>query len=194
MSTRTNPSRGDVNPDNGLIYWGRKRWLNQEDFEKHTLQYKNLNKTLYENKYKKIYQDNREAKLLERKVRWKRYASDEPLKMLFYSARGGARNRKIDYKIKEIDIRNQFEKQNGKCFYTGLTMLIAWKTANPYQVSLDRVDSSLGYTVDNIVLCCQAINFAKSDYSKDVFMDFLTDISSQFRSSKQQSNNPEKNA
>lgn len=38
---------------------------------------------------------------------------------------------------------------------------------NPRLISIDRIDSNKGYTVDNTVLCCYAVNLMKSDLSVD---------------------------
>jgi hypothetical protein len=38
---------------------------------------------------------------------------------------------------------------------------------------LDRVDSGLGYTLENVVTCCQICNRAKSDLPCDEFMAWL---------------------
>lgn len=37
-------------------------------------------------------------------------------------------------------------------------------------IGLDRVDSSLGYTVDNVVPCCRTCNIAKLDQDKQAFI------------------------
>lgn len=38
---------------------------------------------------------------------------------------------------------------------------------------IDRVDSSLGYTVDNVVPCCKLCNQAKNNLSKQEFVDWV---------------------
>lgn len=38
---------------------------------------------------------------------------------------------------------------------------------------IDRKDSSLGYTIDNVVSCCKACNFAKNEMSVSEFYDWL---------------------
>lgn len=75
--------------------------------------------------------------------------------------------RKRNKKYGEINLTNEFlinlyEKQKGLCYYTGIEMKIINSEKNPEQISLDRVDSNLGYTENNVVLCCFAINLCKN--------------------------------
>jgi hypothetical protein len=64
-------------------------------------------------------------------------------------------------------ITKLYEKQNGKCFYTGFPMEFRkyGSGRNMYSVSMDRIDSSKGYTKKNVVLCCFAANSGKNEYS-----------------------------
>lgn len=70
----------------------------------------------------------------------------------------------IDYKYL-LDIYN---KQQGKCFYSGLAMKI--KGNKDYNtLSIDRVDSSKGYVKGNVVFCLNSINMLKSNHDlKDI--------------------------
>lgn len=45
--------------------------------------------------------------------------------------------------------------------------------ANFLYSGLDRIDSSLGHNVENVVPCCKICNFAKNDRSIDDFMDHI---------------------
>lgn len=79
--------------------------------------------------------------------------------------------------IKELD--DIFEKQNGLCYYTGRKLLPA-ETRVPSKtesnISLDRVDSSLGYTKDNIVMCVKNANLAKHVLSHDTFIQLCIEV------------------
>ncbi len=66
-----------------------------------------------------------------------------------------------------------WDKQNGLCALTGVKMTFAmFKGRTPTNLSVDRIDSDLKYTKDNIQLVCFAANMIKSDMSMDVFLDF----------------------
>ena len=75
------------------------------------------------------------------------------------------------------DIKDQWEKQDGKCAYTGVQMTHVGKNKkSPRQASLDRIDSSKGYEKHNVQFVCLAINLAKLDFSDKDFREFLKDI------------------
>lgn len=61
-------------------------------------------------------------------------------------------------------------KQDEKCFYTNIP--ITFKRYDDAIFSLDRVDSSKGYTKDNTVICCWAINKMKQDLTLKDFYNF----------------------
>lgn len=67
------------------------------------------------------------------------------------------------------DLKTQWELQDGLCAYTEIPM--GGKGAT--QPSVDRIDSSIGYTHDNIQYVCKAINLAKSTLSDKEMRDFV---------------------
>lgn len=73
-----------------------------------------------------------------------------------------AKKRNIPIDLKWRDLKDQNDSQNGNCYYTNIPMNRSFtkgsKMCNPLQLSVDRVDSSMGYTKNNIVLCCFCIN------------------------------------
>lgn len=61
----------------------------------------------------------------------------------------------------QFDIDKQFllelhEKQNGKCYYSGLPLKL--KTNSEWKCSPERLDDNKGYTKDNVVLICLEFN------------------------------------
>jgi len=65
-------------------------------------------------------------------------------------------------------LHDVWQRQKGLCVYTKLPL-----TSEAHQlttVSLDRVDSSKDYTVENIQLVCVPINRMKLDYTEDQFI------------------------
>jgi len=55
------------------------------------------------------------------------------------------------------------------CHYTGNNLVLEsnhWNT-----ISLDRLDSSKGYTINNVVYCCSFVNLMKHTLSYDVFIE-----------------------
>lgn len=78
----------------------------------------------------------------------------------------GARTRGINW---DIDVTLEFlESLPFVCHYTGVKLTLDSRQTNT--VSLDRVDSSKGYSIDNLVLCCAFVNIMKRDMSKEQFI------------------------
>jgi hypothetical protein len=87
------------------------------------------------------------------------------VKQMEKSARYRSKNgRYIEFNITAKDVWDQFEKQDFKCYYSGVPISFEYNTA-----SVDRVNSDKGYTVDNIVLCHKHVNLMKQTTSIDGF-------------------------
>ena len=71
----------------------------------------------------------------------------------------------LDYKY----LTELYNKQKGKCYYTNLKMKYKKGPKTFDTMSLDRIDSSKGYTKDNVVLCLNCINMLKSDHNMKDF-------------------------
>lgn len=68
--------------------------------------------------------------------------------------------------ITYLELVDQYNKQKGTCFYTSIPLnLEKQKRVKFNSLSVDRLDSKLGYTKDNIVLCINCVNMLKSDHS-----------------------------
>ena len=67
-----------------------------------------------------------------------------------------------------------YHRQDGKCYYTGAEMKItSHLKADPLQISLDRIDSTRGYTPDNVVLCCLGFNLLKNAHSGEIALNAI---------------------
>lgn len=66
-----------------------------------------------------------------------------------------------------------YEKQNGKCFYTGKDLTISFNSGKQADtaMSIDRINPLKGYSKDNIVLCGCRTNVSKSDMSQKEFYE-----------------------
>lgn len=63
-----------------------------------------------------------------------------------------------------------WSKQNGKCAVSGKQM--AHKSGSLYTVSVDRIDSNVGYIEGNVQLVCQAINLGKGAHTNAEIIAF----------------------
>lgn len=94
-----------------------------------------------------------------------------------------AKNIRRNNKRKTCDIKAEqlaeiFERQQGKCPLTGWDLELPkntsdWhKTESIKRASLDRIDSSKGYTADNVRFVSVIANFAKNKYTDEDVIEF----------------------
>jgi hypothetical protein len=91
---------------------------------------------------------------------------------LFGKAKQSAKKRNMDFDLTIVDLDNLHKKQNGKCALTGEILEFGTnfsKRAIDITASLDRIDSSKGYTVDNIQWVHKDLNMMKRNYDNDYF-------------------------
>jgi hypothetical protein len=79
------------------------------------------------------------------------------------SVRKGAKKRGLVFDITVKTIDNLLVRQNNKCALSGISFL-------KERFSVDRIDSSIGYTVDNVQLTTISVNLAKQQMSNDEFI------------------------
>jgi hypothetical protein len=92
------------------------------------------------------------------------------------SAKKRARSDKLDFNLTNLFITDLWDKQGGKCAKTGVEMgRIGDGWLSP---SLDRIDSSMGYTEDNVQWTCWRYNDAKSNMSDDAFISLCLAVAS----------------
>lgn len=71
-----------------------------------------------------------------------------------------------------------YEKQEGRCALSGIEMRVGSKrnsdgSNNPHGISVDRIDNSMPYTIENVWLICMSLNQFKNSYSLDTFFDII---------------------
>lgn len=84
-----------------------------------------------------------------------------------------SRNRHLD-----IDyVMGIYDAQEGLCALSGIKMThITGEGRVPTNISIDRIDSNLGYVEGNIQLVCCAVNVAKSNWTEEEFIDVCRKI------------------
>lgn len=90
----------------------------------------------------------------------------------WHRAKAGAKNRNIEFNITIKDAWDLFLKQNRKCALSNVDLVFGKITT----ASLDRIDSSKGYHLDNIQWIHKHINNMKLDFSEDEFIYFCRKI------------------
>ncbi len=91
-----------------------------------------------------------------------------------------AKSKGREYSLTYEDLQELWDKQGGRCYFTGQVMNTAKSTKDvrsrrndPMQVSLDRLDSDGGYVKGNVALVCWWINRAKWKYNEQEFKALL---------------------
>lgn len=81
--------------------------------------------------------------------------------------------RNIEYNLSNEDLWNLYVKQNKKCKISNLEINFYIRTRDRKSgtASLDRIDSSKGYTIDNVQWVHKDINFMKQQYSQEYFIN-----------------------
>ena len=105
-----------------------------------------------------------------------------PFYVMFKGIEKGNKKRK-EITIDTEYIKQVWEEQQGKCFYTGIELVLPksfTKTNNPLSPSIDRIDSSKGYIPGNIQIVHKQANFMKQSLSHEEFINFCKLISSRF--------------
>ena len=97
------------------------------------------------------------------------------------SLKSQARKRGIDFKIDVEYAWKIYIKQNKKCALTGMKIKFGKNKKDHLEgsttASLDRIDSSKGYTKNNIQWVHKWINIMKSDHKQEVFLELCQKIS-----------------
>lgn len=78
-----------------------------------------------------------------------------------------AKLRNLNFNVTPEFLVNLFLKQDEKCFYTNLPI----NFSKNQTASLDRLDSSKGYTEDNVVWCHKDVNKMKNNLSLKRFFE-----------------------
>ena len=70
-----------------------------------------------------------------------------------------------------------WEKQDGKCALTGMQMTYKFYEGRVNtNLSVDRINSTKGYSKDNVQLVCMAANQMKNDLSMEEFINMCESV------------------
>jgi hypothetical protein len=106
------------------------------------------------------------------------------IKMLYNDLKQNAKNRNIKVEITIDDIKRLYEKQTGLCALSMFRMTYNKQPNdslthinNKLNISVDRIDSSKNYIINNIQLVCAIVNIIKYNLNTDEFIDICKKIS-----------------
>ena len=72
----------------------------------------------------------------------------------------------------DIDfVKELYSKQSGKCLLTGIAFILdkSDTSRRPFAPSIDRINSKLGYTKNNVRLVCTIVNLALNEFGDSSF-------------------------
>ena len=84
-----------------------------------------------------------------------------------------SKNRGVEHTLTIDDINQLFQKQNGLCYWFKIPLIPSNDSKHPQQPSLDRLDRTKGYTLDNVVLTCYSANIGRNETSVEDWEKFL---------------------
>lgn len=97
------------------------------------------------------------------------------------AAKRRALHKNLDFTISFDTIYDLWNRQKGLCAISKIPMtLIIGQNRSLYNMSLDRIDSSKGYTPDNVQLVCDIVNRMKLDASLQEFINLCRLISNNY--------------
>lgn len=91
--------------------------------------------------------------------------------------RRNAKVRGLSFTLTSDELWLLYQKQEGKCALSGLPISFGAKTVDPSTASLDRIDSTKGYTSENIQWVHKDINLMKMDFEQEYFKHLCTIVS-----------------
>jgi hypothetical protein len=90
------------------------------------------------------------------------------------NAKKSAVKRQHSFALTVDDIVKCWKQQAEICAYSGRPMTLEAGHLNT--VSIERIDSTVGYTPENTILVCQAINRMKSNFGFEDFYNLCRDV------------------
>lgn len=102
-------------------------------------------------------------------LNFRRSSVENTLLSVLWGARSRSKRINRDFDITDDQILNLLIKQDYRCAMTGIKMnpskQSGFKNKDPYTVSIDRIDTSKGYLIDNVQLVCTICNLFKNSYN-----------------------------
>lgn len=98
----------------------------------------------------------------------------ELLNKKYSSSEKNAVRRSIHWDLSRQDFFKMVMESKGRCALTGIRFRITReKGRQPFAPSIDRIDSTKGYTAKNCRLVCVIVNYALNEFGDDVFKEMI---------------------
>lgn len=106
-------------------------------------------------------------------------ANDYPFYVLLTLFRKNSKKRNLSFDLTIEDLKSQYSRQNGKCFYTHKPLTLPenfLRIFDPTVASIDRIDSTIGYLPQNIQFTTKMINIMKQTLSHQEFIQLCGEV------------------
>jgi hypothetical protein len=107
-------------------------------------------------------------------TKWYSRSLEKRLRYVIQLGIGRASKKKIEWNLSLEFLTQLWEKQEGKCVYSGVPL--SYEDNHPHTVSLDRIDSSKGYSEDNVQFVCTIVNYVKQRFDETTFLKFCKSV------------------
>lgn len=94
---------------------------------------------------------------------------------LYKRSKNNAKSLKFEYNLDKLFIKKLLESQGYRCKYSGVKFENNFRNKLTYP-TIDRIDSSRGYTQDNVCVCTFIVNMMKNNLTVEQFKDLVTKI------------------
>lgn len=115
--------------------------------------------------YRIAYQARRPDVFERSKATMRKRRRENWAETLWRGSRSSCVPRKLAHSITPADVAALWDKQAGKCFWTGVVLRPDAPPRHPLRPSLDRIDPERGYERDNIALSCLLVNLGRGPAS-----------------------------
>lgn len=106
----------------------------------------------------------------------KRKGSENISHTLFSHIMRGAKSRNITFDVSLDFLEKLLKQQQFKCALSGRLLKCGYSSLQDCTLSLDRIDSSIGYTENNVQWVHKNVNLAKQSMSNQEFIKMCIDI------------------
>lgn len=100
---------------------------------------------------------------LQKEIADAKYKPERNFNLKWNSLKSNAKSRNLEFNLIKKDVK-ELLKQN--CYYC----------SSSEKISIDRLDSSKDYSINNVVPCCSVCNIMKNKYSLNIFFDRIEKI------------------
>jgi hypothetical protein len=132
----------------------------------------------HNNKHNKEFIKSRENKR-KRSYPRRRESQNGIINGIYNTAKSHAKRRKVNFELTREQIKIRLDNINWTCELSGRPFRtykkIEWKS-RPFNASINRIDSTKGYTLNNIQIIMWCINAALNEFGIEVLSDWIQHI------------------